>query len=133
MDSKGYVRSTGGGAGTLRAQDVFWSWIAYCLEPDTPSQHRFMESANEPVRHPRISQENWQVAVAHRCGWTLGIGGSTTRIFVSLADRLLNWLRKRAAAHTSRYFEERCTHASTYVSWLRRAPIHSSCQTQAST
>ena len=123
MDSKGYVRSTGGGAGTLRAQDVFWSWIAYCLEPDTPSQHRFMESANDPVRHPRISQENWQVAVAHRCGWTLGIGGSTTRIFVSLADRLLNWLRKRAAAHTSSYFEERRAHASTYVS-LAEARAH---------
>lgn len=116
MDSQGYVRSTGGGAGTLRAQDVFWSWLAYCLEPDTAANHRFLEDEADPVRHPRIGQKNWQVAVAHRCGWTLNIGGSTTRMFVSLSDRLLDWLRVRATSQTAQYFEEQRSNNSTYVS-----------------
>jgi len=119
MDDEGFDRSEAGG---IRANDVFWSWIAYLFEGTTPEAQRLSTDDADPVRHPRLAQSNWQAAVAHRCGWTLSIGGSRTRLFISLADRLLDWLRMRAKSQTDAYVEARQNAAQTEM--LKKRPAN---------
>ena len=120
MDDEGFDRNETGG---IRANDVFWSWIAYSFEATTPATQRFSPDGADPVKHPRLEQSNWQAAVAHRCGWTLSIGGSRTRLFISLADRLLDWLRKRARAQTDTYVKARRNATQAEVTKKRPAEI----------